>query len=549
MKRLIAVLCAAVLIGTFLSGCTSDQNGGPTSSEPKVLTFAMTQEPFTLDANYTTDEFSNMVMYYCWAGLYRNVNGQAVPDIATHYDVSDDGLTYTYYLRESYWADGEPLTAHDFEYSVLRLYDPSTAALNMNASSSSIKNAVAYASGEITDPSLVGVKAIDDHTLQFTLESPDPFFHTRVSYWYNISPIRKDYVEQYGADYASSPEKMMYNGPFKITEWEHQASITMEKNEHYWDQESINLDKIQWIVVSDNNTILSMYDLGEVDLIFTATPEMAQAYPDDVVINQGGGLQFLQFTVKDKSKPTANANFRKALSYAIDRNAIIAAVEPQNIAADCMSDPTIYVERDGESVNFNEEYPTAAGVPGSGDKEKAVEFLNAALEEMGYSLASELPTITYVVLDSARHKAYAEAIQNMWETTLGLTNVSIDIYPVPTAISMLIAGDYDIFLSGLTTDDDPAGIIDGWAEGQTYGNSTGYSNSEFTAKIEEMQTLPAMHERWALAQEAGQIILDDAVVLPLWWTNSQGLCKDYVKGAVWSKRNAGLEIIYADVVK
>ena len=156
----------------------------------------------------------------------RHEGGNVVPGIAETYDVSDDGLTYTFHLRDTQWSDGVPVTAGDFAYSWLRTLTPATGSSQVE-SFNSIKGAIAYYSGESTDPATVGISATDDKTLVVTLEAADPFFIESMARGINFYPIRKDYVEKFGADYASSPDKFIGCGPFTLTEWVQTASLTM----------------------------------------------------------------------------------------------------------------------------------------------------------------------------------------------------------------------------------------------------------------------------------------------------------------------------------
>jgi len=563
-KKLSALLLIIALLCSVLAGCTTtgDQknidtdvtesndtgektdtpSGEPKLADEQILTFVGHNDMMTLDVSLMNDEMSALVMYAVNEALIRYSRGEIIPGIAEKYDVSDDGIVYTFHLRDANWSDGKPVTAYDFEYAYLRLLSPETGSTQIE-SFSAVLNAMEYARGEITDTSQVGIKAVDDKTLVITLTKPEPFFLEEMAQGINFYPIRKDYVEKYGQNYGSSPESFIGCGPFVLTEWAQGSKITMEKNPGYWDADSIILEQVVEYIVADENTRVGMYDLGEVDGIYSISAVQTVKYSDSFRTRAGGTLQHLVFMSREGAV-LSNKNLRLALSYAINRDSIVKAIaSPGTVVADSMIDPEISL--DGESIV--EKYPASNNVHISGDPAKAKEYLNAALSEMGLSSPSELPAINYVCLDSPTHRAYAEALQAQWQDVLGV-NVDINIMPVPQAIGSLLAGEFDIFLNGMSTGVAPETLLDNY----TLDNPNNYakwSNQEYTDLFNESMNADNLEERFTKLQQAHQLILDECPVSPLWLPGTAYLFRDYVDGIFYGRQTGSIEFIYAKILE
>ncbi len=220
------------------------------SVTPQVFTFAGHNDVMTLDVSQMNDEMSALIMYALNESLIRNSYNEIIPGLAESYDVSEDGTVYTFHLRDAKWSYGVPVTAKDFEYSFLRTMNPETGSSQVSEFDS-ILNAQAYYNGEITDASLVGVKAVDEKTLVLTLTYNDPFFMTEMAEGINFYPIREDYVEKYGMSYASSPETFIGCGPFVLKEWVQGARITLEKNPEYWNADKVKLERVVELIIPD----------------------------------------------------------------------------------------------------------------------------------------------------------------------------------------------------------------------------------------------------------------------------------------------------------
>ena len=537
MKKMLALLFSALLLLTSMPLALAQAQ----LADDQTFTFASANDLTTLDVSLMNDEMSGLVMYAVNDALIRHESGKVVPGIAETYDVSGDGLTYTFHLRDAQWSDGVPVTAGDFAYSWLRTLDPATGSSQVE-SFNSIKGAIAYYSGESTDPATVGISATDDKTLVVSLETADPFFIESMARGINFYPIRKDYVEKFGADYASSPDKFIGCGPFTLTEWVQTASLTMDKNPTYWDAANITLNKVVELIVGDPNTAAGMYDLGEVDALYSLNAAQTLTYPDFKSKESGTTIQFLSF-LTDEGKVMANQNLRLALSWAINREAIVNAVSaPGTTVADRMIIPSQTLE--GESIAA--QYPASDGIPAQGDVTKAMEYLSAALTDLGLASADQLPAIRYVAMESTTHKAMAEALQAQWQQNLGV-KVDIDIRPVPQAIGALLSGDFDIFLVSTDAGVDPDTLLSNFVVGGD-NNYSHWNNQEYTDLINAQAFETDYATRFTTLAKAEQMILDAAAIAPLWAPGGAYVAKDYVQNLTFGTWTGSIEFLRTTIL-
>lgn len=555
MKRTRILTLITFIMLFLLIGCTTTANDPEEpdvpeteepgqvseSPEPQEFIFGARNDIMTLDTSKMNEEMSALVMYAVNEGLIRYSNDKVVMGIAEDYSISDDGKTYTFKLRDASWADGKPVTAYDFEYSFLRTLNPETGSSQVSEFDS-ILNAAAYYNGEINDATQVGIKAVDEKTFEITLEKNDPFFILHLAQGINFYPIREDYVQQYVAEYGAGTNSFIGCGPFTITSWSQSSSIIMEKNDNYWNKDAIKLDKVTQLIVPDENTLAGMYDLGEVDAVYSISAVQTALYPN-FGNKIGGTLQYLSFNSRN-SKIFENMNLRKALSFAIDRQSIVDAVaSPGSEVADSMIDPSIMVD----GVSITELYPNSTGVSPEGDVENAKKFLDAALSELGLNSASELPTITYVAMDSTVHRQYAEALQARWKEVLGV-NVELSILPVPQAIGALLGGEFDIFLVSVSTGVNPDTLLKGYTTGNG-NNYSGWENGQYDEFITGAAVAEDLEGIMAQLQQAEAIILDEAPVAPLWLPGTAYLCRDYVKDLHYGRQTGSIEFIYSSIEK
>lgn len=541
MKKITKFLSGVLLVSlSALAGCSTTTNNNTTNenSEPvQEFAFVGTQDITTLDAGLANDEMSGLALYSTNAGLVRAYQGEIQADLAESWEISEDALTYTFTIKEDLtYSDGETaITAEDFEYAFKRILSPDTASTQAETLAE-IEGAPAYSEGSGSSED-VAITAIDETTLEIKLTAENPFFLAMLAEGINFYPLEQAFVEEQGTSYGSSPETTLYSGPFTVAEWTPGSEIVFEKNDAYWNAENIQLEKVTEIFSADANTSVSLYDAGDVDALYTISSDLAANYETDS--RTGGSLQSVIFQ-SGEGKVMNNENLRLALSNAIDRQSIIESVTGDGTEiVDRLMDPTILYE--GESVA--ESYPVSTGISAAGDVDAAQEYLAIALEEMGLSSASDLPTIVYVCMESEVHQEYAQILKEQWEETLGVT-VEISIQPVSNAISALISGDYDIYLLSMSTGVSPDTLISGFVTDGP-NNYANWNSAEFTSLIETWKAAGDMETRLEALTQAEQLLLEEAVQAPLWMPGSLTVTQDYVKNLTYGRYTGSMEFIYA----
>ncbi|MGB9780387.1 peptide ABC transporter substrate-binding protein [Caldanaerobacter sp.] len=522
VKKLVVLALALVLaLGALLAGC-GNQGGTATSSQgqsEQVLNLNLGEEPPTLDPQKATDEVSITVLNAVLDGLVRyNKDGKIEKGsgLAKDWKISDDGLTYTFYLRDAKWSDGNPITAYDFEYAWKRALDPKTAS-QYAYQLFYIKGAEEYNSGKGSADN-VGVKALDDKTLQVTLKAPAPQFLGLTSF-VTYLPLEKSVYEKYGDKVGSDPSTMVFSGPFIIKEWNHEQNIVLEKNPNYWDKDNVKLDKINFSMIKDNNSLVQNYDTGALDSIFV---------PGDYIDKYKNSPEFhtyalatvwyLQFNNKDKI--FKNANIRKAFTLAVNRDLFVKEVMKNgSIPAEAIVPPGI--------PGYNGDFRSEAG-PGyfkDNDVAQAKEYLKKGLEELGLS---SLPTVKFLTGDSDTAKKYSVALQQMWNQALGV-QVEIQNVAFKVRLDMMDRGDYQIVLAGWGADyNDPMTFLDMW-ETHNGNNTAFYSNPEYDKLIEQAKVNGDPKSRVEEMIQAEKILMQDMPIGPLWFQARAYVVKPYVK--------------------
>ena len=358
LKKLVAL----ALTATMLVGC----GGGSGSSDENAISIDLTQEPPQMNSILTSSTGSGNVLRHCMEGLVSlDENNEPVPGMAESWDVSADYRTVTFHLRKgAKWSSGEEVTAKDFVFALDQLFTTSNAAPYSGTWAPRIVGAEAYmaateklataesklaklkkdgkdtkeaeeavkeAEAEVaTAYESIGYKAEDDYTLTFNLTGPYEYF-VALTAFYNFLPVNEEEFNKLGGieSYATEADKMVYNGPFVITDWTHEDSIVLEKNPDYWDADSIKLDKITFRMIKDSNTRLNEYQAGSIDVIELTGDQVQDLkkedqYKDLIKEFDDGSNFYLQYNV---TRPGLNnANIRKAITYAVDAQQFIDSI-------------------------------------------------------------------------------------------------------------------------------------------------------------------------------------------------------------------------------
>lgn len=550
MKRTLTICLALLLtLGVVLSGCSGNgakqqpANTDQTTEEKVVKLGALDSEPPNVDPQIGTDLASFFIGGHIMEGLVRVYDGKVQPGMAEKWEVSPDALTYTFHLRDAQWSDGVPVKAQDFYYSIMRLLDPKTAAGYAEVMGFYIKNAEKYYKGEITDKSQVGVKVVDDKTLEITLESPTGYF-IRLLGLMCFLPVREDIVTKYGEAFAAEPDKMVYNGPFILKEWKHEEEVVLEKNPNYWDKDNIKMDRIELPIITDLNTAQNMYDAGEILSTSNVPEELFDSYIQSgkAKMSLNGGLYWLQFNYssKDKGKILSNVNFRKAVSYAIDRDALVSAVVKRGKSANRYVPDNIM----GLNAKFDSENALDA-LPTKADPAKAKEYFDKALAELNMT-ADNFPTIKLLGSDTAAARKFCEAVQDMLLKNLGVKLELVNV-PAKQRLQAVNDRDYEMAYANWFPDyDDPMTYLDIWITKGGF-NRSDYTNPAYDAIIKEAKTTTDEKVRQQKMAEAEKVLIEDMVVVPAYWGANASAVSDKLVNYTRSLVGADPDLTYLDI--
>jgi oligopeptide transport system substrate-binding protein len=545
-KKWLCFLLTGILALT-MAGCSTPATSGSSDSGSdssasdgeKVFRYAVTTEPSSLDPDLVNAVDELGIQHGLVEGLVRNTNGTITPGIAETWDISDDGLTYTFHLRDAQWSDGEAITADDFVYGWQRLMNPSTGSLYAYLGEY-VLNGKAVETGEM-DPSELGIKAIDEKTVEVQLENPTSYFLGVIGMHSIFAPVRQDIVEEYGTDFAATADKNVYSGPFVLTSAENKEYV-LEKNDKYWDADSINLDKVVVSVVETTDTQLALYEDGELDYVQVPAAYVSQ-YQDQLAGSYLDGNSYWYFINTD-NEFLSNQNFRLALNYAMNRNDYNA------LACDNVQTPNgsiVLPTLAGVDGTYGEEY-TVDSYPLDGDETKAKEYLAAAMEELNISDASEI-SFAITTSDDEGSKKMAEVVQEMWQNVLGI-KVTIDQKTYNEIWgNVLPEFDYDICYGGWNADyDDPYSFLELFKSDTAY-KYTPYANDEVDELLNASLTETDAKTRMDELNQAEQILIDDGAVIPLHMKTNNYMMNEKITGVEFCSVSIALDWTYADVTE
>ena len=464
-----------------------------------------------------------------------SVDNSIIPAAAESWESSEDGLTWTFHLRQGMkWVNSKgevvgDVTANDFVFGWRELLNPANAC-EYYAFAAVFKNAQAYydyASGVEGAPEVkiedVGFYAADDYTLVCELENVLPYFLQYVKFEV-MSPIYEPFYTEVGADnYGTSPDTMLYCGPFYMTDWVLENKITTVKNPYWWDAANVELEKIDWIKYTDTNAKMNAFQGGEVDLI-DVTGDQRQMFTAEgfKVSNYVGGYSFYFYcTQDDPARDISNKNLRKAISYALDREQLIDTV----FKNDSEPSPTFSLGISGVNTEtFSEAVIAANGgerlYPAKADVEKAQEYLALALEELGKT--ADQIDITLMVSEGTQNELYNQVVQEQLRKNLGI-EAKIEVLTITEARARRNAHNYDMFAGGWGPDyNDPMTDLDLWTT--TNGNNhTGYSSKKYDALIALAMVETDMVEREQIFVKCEKLLAEDMPIVPIYWRH-----EDYV---------------------
>lgn len=507
-KIAFAGLSSIALLAVAACGQGNDENtsGSDSKNKKKEVTLVSTTDVPQLDPTKTTDSTSIIVTNNVFEGLYRlDGDNKPTPGIAESVEVSKDKKTYTFKLRkDAKWSDGSAVTADDFIYAWKRALDPKTAA-EYAYILQDLKNANKIMAGKAELDEL-GVKKIDDQTLEVQLEAPAPYFLGLTSFPTYL-PLKQSFVEDKGDKFATSVDTMVFNGPFVLDKWQANAGWTYKKNPDYWDKANVKMDQINVKVVKEISTGVNLFEAKEVDFA-PITSEFVSQYEksEDYKTRPDARINFLRFNQKNKA--LKNKNIRKALALGFEKQGITDVIlndgsKPANfiVAKDFTFTP------DGE--DFRAKYPDLQ----SYDADAAKKAWDAGLKELGVKTVE----LSMLSRDEDAFKKVSEYLKGDLEKHLPGLTINIKQQPFKNFLDLESKGDYDISAAGWGPDyQDPMTFLDMWLTGGSF-NRMEYSNKKFDDLIKGAKQQADEAKRWSDMQEAEKILLtDDYAIAPIY---------------------------------
>ena len=521
---------------------TTDATEATASTGEKILSVQVGPDPETIDpALNSAVDGGNMLLHSFECLLAVDENGQLVPGQAESWETSEDGLTWTFHLRDGLkWSDGSDLTANDFVYSWKRVCDPMVAAPYAETVLSMVEG---YDKAIEGDLDALQVVAQDDNTLVVTLNAPCSYFGSLAAFA-TLSPVQEATVTANGDAWATSAETYISNGPFYVSEWVPGSYIMMSKNPYYWNADAIKLDGIKWNLIEDSNAAYSAYQTGEVLMIKDVPTEEIPSLKDnaDFHVDPIIGTYYLSMNLeRDAFK---DARVRKALSLAIDRDYVANTLMQGTYSpADNFMGPG-WIDMDGKQ--FKDNANGGQSYIDVNNYEADLEEAKQLLADAGYPDGEGFPTITYTTNDAGYHKVVAEYVQQAW-AQLGI-DLQVDIVEWASFTPMRRNGDFDVARNGWVGDySDPSNMLDLFLS--TNGNNDGkFNNADYDAAIYRSRETLDPTERSKALHDAEDILMEETGCIPVAYYNDFWLQSDKITGS-WHSPYGYWYFMYADITE
>ena len=539
-KRVLACLLAAVMTAGLLAGCGGDEKSGGGGSSEQVLNISTNSVVVGLNPLVNTTAPDNNAHNMIYDPLVRDRSAkdntdEIVPAAAESWDVSEDGLTYTFHMNpDAKWSDGSKVTANDFEFTFKQMADPNTAATNAWLFDGVIVNfsEALYNNGKTPDE--IGVKALDEETLEIQLVHPASYFLQLVAG--SAYPVNQAKYEEYGSEYGTAPDKTVYNGPLKVTSWNQNTEMVLEKNHQYWGQEDMQLDKVNYKVIQESSTAVQAFINGELDVVGTSDTNWGKtitaAGDSQEMTVPSSAPDFFMFNLKNEY--LSNTKIRQALSIAFDRQEMVdtlrdgMSVPIYSMMPDTMKvgDKTYTELVDGKNyfvTQMQEEYTDPKAL------------LQEGLAELGKSTDPSQMTIRYASRGTTElSKKIGEWMKQVWEEKLGI-NVQIDMMEWNIMWDKIDAGDYDIACGGWGPYyNEPSALLQLFEPVNGYFNAdkTGWNNEDsqkFTELLNQAKDVVDDKEKAEIYLQAEQLVVGNALIAPMYLEASPTYVKNHVK--------------------
>jgi oligopeptide transport system substrate-binding protein len=542
------LLGAAIVVAAFsVTGLV-----GHARAEGKVLTMAVPGNAAldNLDPRVLLTTSHQAVQMAIFDSLVRSKGSEIVPAAAEKWEISPDGKTYTFHLRDAKWSDGKPVTGQDFVDAFVRMFTTSGASSIYDA----IQNG-AEVRGKKADPSTLGVKAPDDKTVVFTLTNPTPYFLGLLTSSYS-APSRADLIAKEGNTYGTSADSMAYNGPFILATWSNQDKLVLKKNPNYWDAANIKLDEVDFLVLPEPSTQRNLFDNGELDVYTPQTESEAKGYEakGELLRFNKGGLRDITFNHRGQGDATrakllSDPNFMKWISYTIDRQGFVDKVLEGNGIAATVQTPSATTVYPG--TTWGEVTPNVGKYhPLTADLTKASEYKSKTLADMGVTSVDQLPPLGLLTSEDPQNPKLVTPYVFSVLTQMGL-KVTLNQQTGNQYWNTLLAPalGYDLAIAGWGPDyDDPYTYLQYWQTSSTDMGTT-FNNADYDKLLQQANNETDLKKRAQILAEAEALFSDIGTSVPLLHYKGEVALQPYVKNMLTSSFGVSLNYIWVDIQK
>lgn len=532
-------LVSTLLLSSFLAGCGKEKTTTKPKEEKKILQLTETGEIPSLNSLKVTDAVAFNVLNNVMEGLFRlSKNDEVISGIAQKYEVSKDGKTYTFHLRDAKWSNGDSVTAHDFVYAWKQLVNPETGS-EYAYIMYDVKNAEKINKKQMGLDEL-GIKAQDDKTFTVELEHAVPYF-TKLLCLPSFYPINEKYAKKQGDKYGLEANTTLYNGPFTLSEWKHEASFTMKKNNQYWDKKEVKLDEVNYQIVKEISTVVNLYQTDKIDRAVIST-EFVDKYKNDKELKQYTDPVMYFFRFNENVPILKNKNARLALSMAFDK---------KGLATSFLNDGSVpanyYVPNGFLKGPDKKDFRETTTEFNKTNVKQAKEYWEKAKQETGMNEV----TLEMLNYDLDNFKKVGEFIKEELEKNLPGLTVKVKLQPHSQKLALEKKKEYEMSLSRWLPDyPDPMTYLEVFIS-ESGVNNTGYANPEYDALIKKIKMELGNDEkaRWKAMQDAEKMLLDEAVIAPVFQRGLSYLQKPYVKDLYVHQFGPATSLKWADVKK
>ncbi|MED1555649.1 peptide ABC transporter substrate-binding protein [Bacillus paramycoides] len=515
------LMVMALVTSLFLTACTNKANKSDTEAQKQVLNLTVSEEIPSLDTAKTMDGTSAHVMQNIFEGLYvLDDQDNPIPAVAKSFERSEDGKKYIFDLRkDAKWSNGDPVTANDFMFAWRRAVSHETAS-QYAYMLFYIKNAKEINKGAIPLNEL-GVKVVDDYTLEVELEQPTPYFLQLLALPIYL-PQHESFLKEQGQNYGLEPSNLIYNGPFVLEKWKHEQEFQLKKNNTYWDKKKVKLDEINFQIVKDTMTAVNLYEASNLDRV-AINSQFVDKYKGkkELHMSSDPGIAMLRFN--EKNKALANKKVRQSISLALNKEDFVA-----HFINNGAKSANGLVPEGHKNEETGKDFRKENGDISPYDLPRAKSIWEEAKKELGV----EQVTMEFLTFEQDNAKRMAEYIKGDLEKNLQGLTIQIKQQPFKQKLQLEQTGEYDISMVIWGPDyKDPISYLEPFTTSNP-NNKMSYSNPHYDELIKKAENDFVLDQtkRWEALREAERIVLEDAAIAPLYHIGSAYVQKDYVKG-------------------